>query len=417
MRVMVVTPYLPHSRVGHGGGTAVRDLVKHLALQNEVLLVSLVRSGETQAIAEVEELGVQVLPIPFLDSTSPNFFRWDLVFDRAKSWWRSLFSGYPLYVEKYWSKEISRRILAITSEFAPDAIQIEYLQMSLFARDLHRWRHDQGANTPQIILNTHELGSIPRHRRALQSGSILDRWLSRKEAKQWELLQIEASKWADHTLCVTPEDHLAYEALGGINLLTVPLGMDLEAVQPDRRPESTPICLFVGSFRHRPNVLAAELLVKNIWPQVRAQRPEAKLVLAGRGSAEFLNRQKSDHKELASGISALGFVDDLAPLFRRCKLFVAPLPEGGGIKIKILEAMARGIPVVTTQVGAEGIAETRDDVMVICDHGDGFSRAILLAMDDPKSEERALKARKLMEEKFSWKAITQQLMGIYRAKK
>ncbi len=415
MKIMVVTPYLPHLRVGHGGGTAVRDLVKHLARHNEVLLVSLVRPGESQAIFEVEDLGVKVVPIPFQDATASGIYRLSLVLNRAQSWWRSIFSGYPPYVEKYWSKGISRQIVALATDFAPQAIQIEYLQMSLYARDLQRWRSDQGKGNPRIILNTHELGSIPRHRRADKSSSGIGRWLTLREAALWERLQVQASRWADNTLCVTPEDRQVYEDLGGENLLTVPLGMDLELVRPDRHPESPPVSLFVGSFQHRPNILAAERLVKNIWPLVLNERPDARLILVGRGSAEFLESQTDSHTEMVSKISALGFVEDLSPIFRRSKLFVAPLPEGGGIKIKILEAMARGIPVVTTKVGAEGITDTRDDVMIITDHGDGFAQAILLALDDPHTEERALRARKLMEKKFGWQAITDRLIEIYSA--
>ena len=417
MKIMVVTPYLPHSRVGHGGGTAVRDLVRHLAFQNEVLLVTMVRPDESGAIAEVEELGVRVAPIIFQDANSTGFSRLGLAFNRTRTWCRSLSSGYPEYVEKYWSAEASAQIIDLVRDFQPQAIQIEYLQMSLFARDLNLWRNDQKKRTPRIILNTHELGSIPRHRRAEKASTIAGRLLASKEASQWETLQVDASHWADTTLCVTLEDKEAYEALGGLNLLTVPLGMDLDVVRPDRRPTSPPCCLFVGSFQHRPNVLAAESLINDIWPKVKSQYAEAQLIVVGRGSDDFLDRQlpKPEARKLL-GISAPGFVDDLAPIFSSCKLFVAPLGEGGGIKIKILEAMARGIPIVTTTVGAEGIAQVQDDVMVITQLDDDFTQAILVALEDEQTEARALRARELMENKFSWKAISERLLEIYQEK-
>ncbi len=76
--------------------------------------------------------------------------------------------------------------------------------------------------------------------------------------------------------------------------------------------------------------------------------------------------------------------------------------------------MARGIPIVTTSIGAEGIAKVKDDVMVITNPGDDFSQAVLRALDDDQTEVRAQKARKLMEDKFSWKAITEQLVELYK---
>ncbi len=407
---MVLTPYLPHQRVGHGGGTAVRDLVKHLARNHQVLLVSLVRPGENFFITEVEELGVQVAPLAFADIQVGGYDRLGLIASRTTSLFRSFLSGYPNYVEKYWTRSFSRRIQALVTSFQPDAIQIEYLQMSLYARDLAQDRGAKEGGTPRIILNTHELGSVPRNRRAERSTSPLSAWWFRQEAARWRRLQVAASQWADRILCVTEEDRLLLEAMGGTNLLTVPLGMDLETIKPDRQPATAPTCLFVGSFNHRPNVLAADLLIKEIWPRVRAKRPEARLILAGRGSRKHL-AACSLPKE---GISATGFVDDLAPLFRHSTLFIAPLPEGGGIKIKILEAMARGIPVITTPVGAEGITNGDDDTMIIVEADQGFADAVIQALEDPLSEARARRGRDLMEKKFGWKAIVDRLAVIYK---
>ena len=408
MKIMIVTPYLPHSRVGHGGGSAVRDLVKHLAVNHDVLLVSLVRPGENNLIDEVETLGIRVFPIKFADLNATGTDRVALFASRFFSFLRSLFSGFPSYVEKYWARNISQKIIKAAAEFKPDAIQIEYLQMSLYARDLAR---DQ-SNRCRLILNTHELGSVPRQRRAAAAKTPFQRWWFIQEADRWIHLQVRAGDWVDSLLCVTEEDRLLLEAMGGKNLLTVPLGMDLENIKPDRHPSPNFTCLFVGSFNHRPNVLAADLLLRQIWPLVKKKMPEAELILAGRGSRKHLEQFAGPN----DGVTATGFVEDLTPLFRTSTLFVAPLPEGGGIKIKILEAMARGIPVVTTAVGAEGITTINDDTMVITDPNEGFAEAIVQAFNDPETKNRALRARGHMEKNFGWKAIAEKLECIYRGK-
>ncbi|PID80697.1 hypothetical protein CSA17_06335 [bacterium DOLJORAL78_65_58] len=408
MKIMVLTPYLPHRQVGHGGGTAVRDLVTQLARRHQVLVASFLRPGEEERVADVQALGAQVASLPFADHSARGLARLGLWRSRLGSGLRSLRTGFPPYVEKYWSPALRDRFLRLVQEFQPDAVQIEYLQLSLYARDLRRRRRAQGRSSPRIILNTHELGSVPRLRRARRAGHPLSRQLHLAEARRWRHLQQEACRWADRTLCVTDEDRALYEQQGGRNLLTVPLGMDLEAIRPDRAPQGRD-CLFVGSFGHRPNVLAARLLTREIWPLVLRRCPAARLILAGRGSREFLAAESAP----AHGIEARGFVEDLGPLFRTSRLFVAPLPEGGGIKIKILEALARGIPVLTTPVGAEGIAGAADGVMTITAADRTFADAILDALDDPQAEERAARARRHMEEKFGWEAIANRLAGIY----
>ena len=416
MKVMVVTPYLPHRRVGHGGGTAVRDLVACLARRHEVLVASLLRPGEDDLVDEVTALGAEVATLPFRDADSRGLARAGLVADRLGAWLRARSSGYPLYVEKYWSADRSRRLRDIARAFGPDAVQVEYLQMSLLARDLAADRDPSRLPRPRIVLNSHELGSLPRQRRAAVTGSVREKRTALAEADRWRRLQVDASRWVDQTLCVTDEDRTLYAEMGGRNLVTVPLGMDTALVTPvwDPAPDEPEEHLFVGSFGHRPNRLAARLLVETVWPRVRRQRPAAQLVLAGRGSREFLENLPPELPR--DGVRAEGFVNDLTPLFRRARLFVAPLSEGGGIKIKILEAMARGIPIVTTPVGAEGIVTPGDDVAIIVSaNADDFAAAVCAAAADPEAcRERAVRGRALIEASFSWESIVSRLTDIYQ---
>ena len=415
MKILVLTPYLPHRRVGHGGGTAVRDLVTWLARRHEVMVASLVRPGEEDLLFEVEALGVSVAPISFGDRNTPGPARAAMLFERARAWGRSLQSGYPWFVEKYWSPRHSRQILSVVEDFDPDVIQIEYLQMALLVRDLRQWRDNRDSDSPLLVLNSHELGSLPRERRADRASNPLAAIAAKKQAQSWRRLQVDSTRWADRTLCVTPEDHALFENMGGRSLVTVPLGVDISRIKADWDPGPGLRLLFVGSFDHRPNQLAAEFLVNKMWPEVAAARPEARLTIVGRGSRAFLKRMNSLESLANQGVEALGFVEDLTGLFRNCHLFVAPLPEGGGIKIKILEAMARGIPVVTTPVGAEGITAADEEAIVIAPCDDSFASAVLATAHDPAaSRRRAVCARHLIEDRFSWEAITEQLTGIYK---
>jgi hypothetical protein len=124
MKVMVLTPYLPHARVGHGGGTAVRDVVRALARLHEVLVFSLLRPGEENRVADVRALGAEVVTAPFLDRAAAGGDRARLVAARTAAWMRSRRSGYPFYVEKYRSAALARALVSAADAFAPDAVQV-----------------------------------------------------------------------------------------------------------------------------------------------------------------------------------------------------------------------------------------------------------------------------------------------------
>jgi glycosyltransferase involved in cell wall biosynthesis len=419
MKVMVISPYLPHVRVGHGGGTAVRDLVTWLARDHQVLLVSLLRPGEADHADEITALSpagnLQVATIPFIDNMARGKARLRLLGSRLAAGGQAVRTGYPLFATKYWSRRIRKRVLQLAAGFQPDAVQVEYLQLAMLCRDLRLWRDSAGGGFPRLVLNSHELGSLPRERQAAQAANVVTRAALLREAAAWRRLQVDASHWADRTLCVTPGDRELFEEMGGINLETVPLGMDLDAIKADWQPAEPERYLFVGSFGHRPNVMAARFLVKEVWPNLARRRPQAQLLLAGRGSDLWFQRWQSDHPGKAERVQALGFVPDIGPLFRESRLFLAPLAEGGGIKIKILEAMARGIPVVTTPIGCEGICEPADEAVFLADTTVGFQATVMEAVSDPAdAARRAGLARELIEKNFSWEAIAARLAELYR---
>ncbi len=411
MKVLLVTPYLPHSRVGHGGGTAVRNLTTELARLHDVRVLSLVRPGESSLVPDVESLGVGVSGIPFLDHKARGWRRAELFAHRLPAAGKALAGRYPYYVAKYGAPGLAKKIVAAVQAFAPDVVQVEYLQMALPLRDLRRKRDagTLGGRPPRLVLNSHELSSLPRRRRAAAAGSVSRAWL-RAAASAWERLEVDATHWADATLCVTPQDHALLSSLGGINLHTLPLGVDTRVVAFRPVVDAPPRALFLGSFQHPPNRSAARALVDDIWPRLRPRLPGWELVLAGPGSDTFLAGMPSP----AADIRGLGYVDDLGELFASCRLFLAPLTEGGGIKIKILEAMGRGLPVVTTPIGAEGITEAGDFTLWLAADVATFPEQVLAAATQrEEAAQRAARARRHIETNFSWAAIAGRLTAIY----
>ncbi len=330
---------------------------------------------------------------------------------RAQAWLRSRRSGYPYYVEKYHSRRaFPRRRRRPWTGCARTWSRSSTSSSPCCAGICAPGGNRPEPTGPRLVLNSHELGALPLRRRALITRNAPLRALLAARARAWERLQTAATRWADVTLCVTDQDRALLEAGGGRRCVTVPLGIDTAAIRPVWDPQDPPRLLFVGSFGHRPNRVAAKFLVDKVWPNIAQCNAFAQLVLAGRGSDVFLsglNRQPER-------VQALGYVEDLTPLFRECRLFVAPLAEGGGIKIKILEAMARGIPVLTTPIGAEGIVDSAEDALAIAGADATFAEAMIRVLAAPEAARgRAERARRIIEQRFSWSAITERLTTLY----
>lgn len=408
MRILIVTPYLPHAHVGHGGGTAVRQLVGALARRHQVTVLSLRRAADPPDDEVDLGPGVRLETVAFRDRSARGLVeQLGLSLDRARAAWRAWRSGHPLYVAKYHHPALMARARALVAELQPDVVQVEYLQLADVAMDLARARG--AATRPRLVLDSHEHGALPLRRRAATAGWWRRRRLEAR-ARTWDRLARRVSRQVDTMLCVTEQDHQLLARAGAVNLTTVPLGIDTEALQPVRAASPRPQVLFVGSFAHPPNRAAAELLCERIWPAVRPSLPGWTLVLAGPGSDTFLGQRSQPY----AGIEATGFVDDLGGLFAESRVFVAPLFTGGGIKIKILEALARGIPVVTTPIGAEGIVTREQDLVGWADHPEAFGQVLLDTIKAPaRAAERAGRARAHVERHFSWSAVIERLEQLY----
>ena len=140
---------------------------------------------------------------------------------------------------------------------------------------------------------------------------------------------------------------------------------------------SAPNLLFLGSYSHRPNIDAAEFLIRKIWPVVHKEVPSAKLVIAGTFPEKI-----SCFPIGAAGVQFAGFVKDLEDLYQHTRVVCAPILSGSGTRVKILEAAAYGKPVVSTQIGAEGL-EMREDIdIIIRDDPKAFAKACIRLLND-----------------------------------
>ncbi len=168
--------------------------------------------------------------------------------------------------------------------------------------------------------------------------------------------------------------------------------------------------LFLGSFRHAPNQIAMEWFTRYVLPLVVEKLPQAKLLVAGSDPPP-----RHAFPDPMNAIELLGFVDDIQPLFSSCALFVCPIRSGSGVRVKLLEAFASGIPVVSTTLGAEGLAREDGDFCFLADDAPAFAAKVVQLLEDQDLAARmAARARHEVETNWDMAVITRRLVDKYQ---
>jgi len=167
-------------------------------------------------------------------------------------------------------------------------------------------------------------------------------------------------------------------------------------IPPAQKITSNPILLFLGTYKHRPNVQSAEFLIQKIWPIIRRALPSAKLIIAG-SSPERI----SMFKKHIPGVEFVGFVENLPRLYEHTRVVCVPVISGSGTRIKILEAASYGKPIVSTEIGAEGIDLKDNKQILIRNNAESFAAACIeLLTEKCRCEEIGKSARCLISRKY-----------------
>jgi glycosyltransferase involved in cell wall biosynthesis len=169
--------------------------------------------------------------------------------------------------------------------------------------------------------------------------------------------------------------------------------------------------LYVGAMDRTANIDAIRYFYEKVFPLVKREVPAAKLTIVGNKPPEEITRIGREDKD----VIVTGFVEDIKPYYLKASVFVAPLFVGGGLIQKILDALAAGIPVVTTSVGNEGIDAVPDKDILIADDAEDFAKkVILLLKDNGLSQSISENGRAFVQDKFQWDTVIQKLEDEYK---
>ncbi len=184
--------------------------------------------------------------------------------------------------------------------------------------------------------------------------------------------------------------------------LVVPNGVDLERYTPRAEPSPEPVLLFVGDLRWQPNAEGVSWFARSVWPLLRERVPESRVEILGRGASDDLIRLADDR------FVFLGDPDDTRTAWQRAALGIVPLLAGGGTRLKILEAAAMAVPVVSTSVGAEGLSFDPEREITVRDDPQDWVVAVARLLEDASVRKRiGESARARVEERYDWRIIGQ----------
>ena len=311
---------------------------------------------------------------------------------------KGLVSPLPVSVWNYYSPEMVAALKEVLSGSKYDVIVLESIHMAGYRKELAEW-----GNGALLVYDWHNIESELMERFVAQKGPLLKRIYALETARRLRRLEKKiGSSGAMHIVCSGREKKKIEGWIGPGELEVVANGMDVEGITAATglTAERNRI-LFVGSMDYHPNVAGATFFARRIWPEIWRQKPELTFTIVGsRPTAAVLELGK------LGGVEVTGTVESVAPFYREAALVVVPLFEGGGTRLKVVEAMAAGVPVVSTELGAEGIsARDGEDLILLGPEGDWAGAVTGLLEDEARWLRIGGNGRRLAETSYDWKLI------------
>jgi glycosyltransferase involved in cell wall biosynthesis len=315
----------------------------------------------------------------------------------------NLLSPLPYSVASHRSPSVRREVQRLAAEDHIDLFQFEALSYGDIPLD-------QSART---IVMAHNVESLIWQRYYETESQPHRRWYIGQQWRKYERYERRVLNGATRVVAVSEEDAaLMRERFGVENVVVVDNGVDVAhyGALADRRNADPRQILFLGSLDWRPNLDSIERLLTSILPAVIAAEPGARLCVVGRNPPANLVRRLRDHPHAELHAN----VPDVRPYLARAGVLAVPLRIGGGSRLKILEAIAAGLPVVSTRVGAEGLIFTPNRDLAVVDTEEGMANALVNSMRDPeRGAAMARCAKAALESHYDWQRLADRLEAVW----
>ena len=261
----------------------------------------------------------------------------------------------------------------------------------------------------KIVLDTHNIDYL-RFLSETESKNIVERYLGRLLSIKLKRMELKALQKFDHILvCSQLEKDYYSKHIDSNKITVIPNGADYKTFNASKRPMDNTI-LFMGLLSYQPNIEGLKYYIEQIHPKVLSKIPNAQLMILGKDAPEWLKNAAINDPT----IKLVGFVKDVREYLKKAKVCICPILSGSGTRLKILEYMAMGKPVVSTSIGAEGIMVKNKHNILLADNSNLFSENIVTVLLDKKlSEKLGRNARRVIKKNYMWDTIIEKLQKLY----
>jgi glycosyltransferase involved in cell wall biosynthesis len=371
-RVLVAAPFPPRLDGRHGGSRALAQLLARAATRHRIGLIVLRGHDEPgvddllrKACDFVEEFEIPPVRRSF-SARLMNRIRLDL----------ALLRGTPTWAAERNSSGFATRLQELVRTWRPDVVQLEYRIMGQFL--------------PAVV------GLAPTLVVDLDPDAFEgSRLLAPFEARAWKSLGRAVCRQADALVALTERDRKALSWLNGSTFIArIPLGYELPDQPLDPAGTDPHGIVWVGSFIHPPNIDAANWLARDIFPRVKARMPDASLHLVGSHAPSSLRALNGD------GVTISTEVPDVRPYLNAAAVVASPIRMGGGMRVKVLEALANGKAIVASPLAVEGLDLENGRQVVVAKSDAEFVDALVELLGDPERRTAIAKAGRRWAEQY-----------------